>query len=483
MAVTSGVKSSYDITAAAATAGVGQAPDRRRLYDFSDKVAELAPEESPFFVYLSKVAKVPTDDPVFRFLENRSKIDWTTRNFKLAAHVNSESAVSAGSSYTFTVDADSATGGTDSGGASVDFLVKGMVFAVNTVAGSAGYSQTLVRVDSSPQDQGTSTTFQGKIIDVSNTDNSGGAISGEEILSNNDNCQVIGTSFEEGSGSPDAWSSEIEDDFGYTQIFKTAAEMSNTAIATRYRGYANEWERIWALKLREHKVDIERAMLFGQRARVSSVQYTEGIVGHILKNGTAQIGDAALSYSSGAPYYRSVEDSELTYDRLLSDMEIIFDPARGGASEKLVLAGLPVISFFNKLGSGSFLSQSLSYNKNAAEMATPTATGTNSSPHRMNMSERAGAFGHKVMTIETIHGTMHLVKEPLFRGISANMMAMVDMSQVSYRPLVGNGLNRDTAILTNVQNADEDLRKDMILTEAGLEVTLPEAHALYHVEF
>ena len=481
MAVTSGVKSSYDITAAATTAGVGQAPDRRRLYDFSDRVAELAPEESPFFVYLSKVAKVPTDDPVFRFLENRSKIDWTTRNFKLAAHVNGESAVSAGSSYTFTVDADGATGGTDSGGASVDFLVKGMVFAVNTVSGSAGYSQTLVRVDSSPQDQGTSTTFQGKIVDVSNTTNSSGAITGEEILSNNDNCQVIGTSFAEGSGSPDAWSSEIEDDFGYTQIFKTAAEMSNTAIATRYRGYANEWERIWALKLREHKVDIERAMLFGQRARVSSVQYTEGIVGHILKNGTAQIGDAALSYSTGAPYYRSVEDSELTYDRLLSDMEVIFDPARGGASEKLVLAGLPVISFFNKLGSDSFLSTSMAHNANAA--LSGAATTTNQSPHRMNMSERAGAFGHKVMTIETIHGTMHLVKEPLFRGISANMMAMVDMSQVSYRPLVGNGLNRDTAILTNVQNADEDLRKDMILTEAGLEVTLPEAHALYHVEF
>ena len=481
MAVTSGVKSSYDITAAATTAGVGQAPDRRRLYDFSDRVAELAPEESPFFVYLSKVAKVPTDDPVFRFLENRSKIDWTTRNFKLAAHVNGESAVSAGSSYTFTVDADGATGGTDSGGASVDFLVKGMVFAVNTVSGSAGYSQTLVRVDSSPQDQGTSTTFQGKIVDVSNTTNSSGAITGEEILSNNDNCQVIGTSFAEGSGSPDAWSSEIEDDFGYTQIFKTAAEMSNTAIATRYRGYANEWERIWALKLREHKVDIERAMLFGQRARVSSVQYTEGIVGHILKNGRAQIGDAALSYSTGAPYYRSVEDSELTYDRLLSDMEVIFDPARGGASEKLVLAGLPVISFFNKLGSDSFLSTSMAHNANAA--LSGAATTTNQSPHRMNMSERAGAFGHKVMTIETIHGTMHLVKEPLFRGISANMMAMVDMSQVSYRPLVGNGLNRDTAILTNVQNADEDLRKDMILTEAGLEVTLPEAHALYHVEF
>ena len=159
----------------------------------------------------------------------------------------------------------------------------------------------------------------------------------------------------------------------------------------------------------------------------------------------------------------------------------MFDPARGGASDKLVLAGLPVISFFNKLGSDSFLSASLAHNANAA--LSGGATTVNQSPHRMNMSERAGAFGHKVMTIETIHGTLHLVKEPLFRGTSSDLMAMIDMSKVSYRPLVGNGLNRDSAILTNVQNADEDLRKDMILTEAGLEVTLPEAHALYQVEF
>ena len=69
MAVTQGIKSSYDITAATQDAGIGQRPDARRLYDFSDRVAELAPEESPFFVYLSKVAKVPTDDPVLRLVK------------------------------------------------------------------------------------------------------------------------------------------------------------------------------------------------------------------------------------------------------------------------------------------------------------------------------------------------------------------------------------------------------------------------------
>ena len=55
----------------------------RRLYDFSDRVADLAPEESPFFVYLSKVAKVPTSDSQFRFLEDRTKIAMTDRSFKI----------------------------------------------------------------------------------------------------------------------------------------------------------------------------------------------------------------------------------------------------------------------------------------------------------------------------------------------------------------------------------------------------------------
>ena len=468
MAYKIGTMLSSNVTEAATSAGVGQAPDQRRLYDFSDRVAELSPEESPFFVYLSKVSKAATDDPIFRFLENRTKVDWSSRNFSLASAVNGGSAVSAGTAYSFVVD--------DASSASIDWLIKGMVFSVNTVDSAAGWAQTLVRVDSAVTDAGATSTFTGRIIDVSNTN-----VSGYNVLADDDPCQVVGTAFAEGTGSPDAWANEIEDDFGYTQIFKTSAEMSNTSIATRYRGYASEWDRIWALKLREHKVDIERAMLFGQRARVSSIQYTEGIVGHILKNATVNTGDTALSYSSGAPYFRSVAESELTYDRLLSDLEVMFDPARGGANDKLVLAGLPVISFFNKLGSDSFLSASLAHNASAA--LSGAATTTNQSPHRMNISERAGAFGHKVMTIDTIHGTMHLVKEPLFRGISSDFMAMIDMSKVAYRPLVGNGLNRDTAILTNVQNADEDLRKDMILTETGLEITLPEAHALYQVEF
>ena len=108
--------------------------------------------------------------------------------------------------------------------------------------------------------------------------------------------------------------------------------------------------------------------------------------------------------------------------------------------------------------------------------------GHSSNPYQYGLESRTGQFGHKVMMIDTVHGSLNLVKEPLFRGISASFMLMADMTQLAYRPLIGNGINRDTQVMTNVQAADEDLRKDMILTEAGLEVTLPESHALYNIE-
>ena len=453
---TGSLKSS-DITAQTSDAGVGQRPDARRIFNFGDRVAELTPEESPFFVYLNKVSKAPTDDPVFRYLENRNKISFSDRSFLIKGAVGT---VAAGSSYSFTVDT--------AGAAAVEYLVKGMVFSVGTIDTTAGYGQALVRVDGSISHGASDSSFTGKVIDVS-------AVTGSDSIADNDVAQIIGTSFEEGSGSPDVWSSELEDGFGYTQIFKTAAEMTNTAYATRYRGYPDEWSRIWASKLREHKVDIERAMLFGQKARVGGIQYTEGLVGHILKNTSPVVDDSAFSYASGNAYHRSVAQSEMTYDRLLSDLEVIFDPARGGASDKLVLCSLPVITFFNKLGADAFLNQSM-------QSGSSTNVNTGASLARYNMSERQGAFGHSITVIDTIHGRLNLVKEPLFRGQASGFMLMADMSQLAYRPLIGNSINRDTQVMTNVQSADEDLRKDMILTEAGLEVTLAESHALYNLE-
>ena len=412
----------------------------RRLYDFGDRVAELSPDESPFFVYLSKVGKVPTTDSQFRFLENRSKISWTDRSFVISTNL---AAVSAGAIVTATLSA------------AQSWLVKGMVIAVQSDTGNSGApNHATARIEA----VNSSTSIDIKWLTNPGSDADAGADA---------KAQVIGSSFAEGSGAPDVFSQELDHDYGYTQIFKTACEMSNTARATVYRGYADEWQRIWNMKLREHKVYIERAMLFGQRASVGGIQYTEGIAGHIMANGQSQTKEDAeqLEYTEGQAYLKTVAAGSLTYDVLLKDLEVVFDPARGGSQSKLALTSLPVMSLFNKLGDGvGFVGDTMS----------------STVPYQFDRSQ--GSFGHKITKIETIHGDISMVREPLFRGLAAEFMCLVDLDHVSYRPLVGNGVNRDTSIETNVQAPDEDLRKDMILTEAGLEVSLPETHALFNFE-
>ena len=415
----------------------------RRLYDFSDRIAELAPDESPFFVYLSKVGKVPTSDSQFRFLEDRTKVSMTDRTFTTSSNLG---AIAEDTTDTMTVS-------------SSPWLIKGMVIMVSsTISGMGEGTNAATCVITAVN---SATEIEVRWLRENST--SAVSIDGSSTAVN---CQVIGTAYAEGSGAPDVFSQEMDNDYGFTQIFKTACEMSNTARATVYRGYADEWQRIWNLKLREHKVDIERAMLFGQRASVGGIQYTEGIVGHIIAEGAAPVTDTTkLSYVEGAAYHKSIASGSVTYDNLLGDLEVVFDPARGGSSSKLALCSLPVISLFNKMGNNGFIDAS--------------TDGTQA----QYMLERAqGSFGHKVMKVDTVHGDLTLVKEPLFRGLSSTFMALVDLDHVSYRPLVGNGINRDTAITTNVQQADEDLRKDLILTEAGLEVSLPETHALFNFE-
>ena len=121
-----------------------------------------------------------------------------------------------------------------------------------------------------------------------------------------------------------------------------------------------------------------------------------------------------------------------------------------------------MITYLNKIGNGSFLNNTVG-----------------GSQYRLDVQSIKGAFGHQVTVVNTIYGNLHFVAEPLLRGPFEDYCVAVDMKNVAYRPLVGNGNNRDTYIVTNIQANDMDGRQDMILTEAGLEIQLPETHAVF----
>ena len=450
---------SYDSNLVSGSSSISGQPaqGQRRRHNFGDRMYKLSPEETPFFAYLSAVGKAPTDDPVFRVLEDRAPTKWADRSFATNT-VSAGILVVGAANVMWTYDVDGAgevaavenipiTGGSD--------IVAGMLVQVVQWGTTGIPYQLTARVESVASD-GSTASFR----TIEADSNIATLAAGADV-----NLQVIGTAFGEGSASPDSFGYDMDDTFGYTQIFKTSAYMSNTARATALRGYASEWDRIWSLKLREHKVDIERAMLYNNKGSVNSVQYTDGIIGKIIEAGGWEHDiSAALSYSANAPFVRIVEADgiEAVYDQWLEDFEVIFAPERGGASEKFCMASMAVVTYFNRLKSG-FLDGSV----------------TDSVSYNLDFSSLDGGLGHKVMKIDTVHGSLSIVKNPLLKGIGKSMMVGVDLGNVSYRPLVGNGLNRDTYIESNVQSPDEDSRKDQILTEAGLEICLPESHFLY----
>ena len=455
----------YSNVASAAGTGTADLDNTRRVFNFGDRVAELAPQQSPFFVYLNKVARKATNDPVFKFLEQRHQ--WQRRNFEIHTALTTSGAESHGGAFDagedLIVKAKYDKYGKISSGSHCPFIVPGCILAVKA---DDGVVYRFKVSESAQVETGTSVTDDATSL-THDTDDGKTNIAGEmltavgttiptaTVFTAGNKGQVIGSAWAEGTDSPLGWEDSMYDREGYTQIFKTGMSIfSGTSLATEYRGRSNEFQRIWTDKLMEHKMDIEQAMLFGDGITVAAgeasgggapTRYSHGIVPYTSANGKVY----NMSYASSG------------YDAFLDAMEDFFAPESGNSGNKLVLASRKVITYLNKLGNGSFLNNSVG-----------------SSQYKLDVESIPGSFGHTVTKVNTIFGSLHFVAEPLLRGPWEDYCVAVDLKNVAYRPLVGNGMSRDTFIETNVQDNGIDGRQDMILTEAGLEISLPETHAI-----
>jgi len=476
----------YSNSTGAAPQGIG-INDNRRMFNFGERIAELAPQQSPFFVYLSKVAKKPTDDPVFKFLEQRHQ--WQRRNFQIAAALGDTLAdageIAGGSVNTLAANENlhiscfyTNDGRISDTAKTCDFILPGQVIAVKTDQGVAKLriNPSAVVVRHATEDYATAvadsdntvvtdtalvvyhetdagiTTISSEALQVVDT------LAQDSVVAPGDKGQVIGSAFAEGTKAPVGWEDSLFDREGYTQIFKTAINLfSGTAMATKYRGIANEYQRVWTEKLMEHKMDLEHAFLFG-------VGHPNGAAAGAATDGTGaplRTTHGILPYTENNGKVYSFSYASSGYDAFLDAMEDFFAPEGGNSGNKLVLASRKVITYLNKLGQGSFLNNSVG-----------------SDQYRLDVQNIKGSFGHMVTKVNTIYGNLHFIADPLLRGPWENYCVGVDMKNVAYRPLAGNGINRDTFIETNIQDNDVDGRKDQIITEAGLEIQLPETHAV-----
>ena len=484
--------------------------DLRRRYNFGDRVSELSIAQDPFFRFVSKVGKKPTDDPTFKFTEKRSSFHKRYAYPSAFSNDNSTWVENQSSNQTTQYDTYETAGNTvyvkmvadykndgnissiygntstdillgDDGTQPKFFLEDQLVkipFSDSAAGGEKSYA--VIKVDNvTYQDESTSpptahthgeaailkaTVVKAKtagddyfagvlgvntpVGDVTATTSIAGASNSTGLESSR--CYVVGTAHGEGTGYPETWKDQpYSQSYGLTQIFKTSMAMTNTARATVLKYEPNEWARVWKEKLVEHKWDIEQSLLFGSQGTVSDVNYTQGAVDYILNYGNQF----------------SLDTATKTADDFLDDMSNYLDPRYNNGSATMFFVSTPVYNWMHKLGG---------YFKNNLEI---------SSNFRADfaMTGKKKVMGVDITTFNTPYGDMNVARNIHLDGTEVKMLG-INMKYCAYRPLVGNGVNRDTSVYVGVQtleNSGIDRRVDLILTEAGMEWCCPETHAVW----
>jgi len=456
--------------------------DLRRKFNFGDRVSELAIAQDPFFRFVSKASKKPTDDPTFKFTEKRGSyhkryayLEAFGSAFGTALDTAANDQDAAGDTFygkfgsdykntgnlqnRYGLNTDYVVGGDDT--KPLFFLPGQLIKVPVTTASNLSDDQSvsdyqIVKI-SNVVDNGNYVNVTGTVVKGVGADSyymgvpasvtASAATQSEEALAPY-KVYVVGTAHDEGSGYPETWMDQpYSTQYGVTQIWKTSAAMTNTARATALKYESNEWARIWKEKLVEHKWDIETSLLFGRQSE--DYNTTQGAVDYIMTYGNQFTLDTATK----------------TSDDFLDDMSAYMDPRYNSQSANVFFCNTAVYNWMHKMGG---------YFKNNAEISSNFRAD-------IAMTGKKKVFGVDITTFTTPYGDMNVARNIHLDGTNVKMLG-IDMKNCAYRPLAGNGVNRDTSVYVGVQtleNSGVDRRVDLILTEAGMEWCMPESHAIW----
>ena len=465
--------------------GVADTGNLRRKYNFGDRVSELAISQDPFFRFVSKVSKKPTDDPQFKSTEKRGSYHKRYAYMvamgsgfatALTGNLNAQDAADDtfygkfGTDYSNQGNLTNRVGQTptyEEGDSNTEpkFFLEGQLIRVpvasadNATANASSVVDYQVVKITNVADNGNYKNVTGTVVKgvdagrfymgvpLSIAQGAGTTTVGEEALAPF-KCYVVGSAHAEGSGYPETWKDQpYSTNYGRTQIWKTAMAMTNTARATSLKYEGNEWSRVWKEKLIEHKWDMESSLLFGSQS--STYNTTQGAVDYILSYGNQFNLDIATK----------------TADDFLDDMSNFLDPRYNNGGATLYFCSTAVYNWMHKLGG---------YFKNNLEI---------SSNFRADFAQtgKKKVLGVDITVFSTPYGDLNVARNIHLDGTNVKLLG-INMKNCAYRPLVGNGLNRDTSVYVGVQtleNSGVDRRVDLILTEAWMEWSMPESHAVW----
>lgn len=277
---------------------------------------------------------------------------------------------------------------------------------------------------------------------------------------------IIGTANAEGGRSGTGIIQFPVNPTNYTQIFRTAFNISRTALKG---GLKFDDSGPYKMQAKEnglrHMIELEKAVLFGEKHTVlvtdpdTGDQTPETKMGGIIW--FLQQWEAANSiYRGGAGAAAVTANSDdnkriinlggtMTKTQYNTYISRAFRKTSDKAYEKLVVCGGTFLETVNSLFEKDIVRTTLFQEKTRnAEFIVHSHT--------------------------TLRGTVHYKVHPLFDedpDLQANAL-ILDMGNLMYRPLT----DSDTVFLKGRQETDRDGRKDEWITEAGLELRFPESN-------
>lgn len=431
--------------------------DRRNFYVDPQVTKELWTDVAPFTTMISNQEQRAVPDPTFKMFEHRNP--WVKQSF----NINESDTLSAN--------------GTESP-ASTDYSdVDGIQGLANPADSS--WIGLIVEIRSGGVKKATAI-----ISAVDSGDVKFKAISTESgsdyTMLVGDECLVIGNAHGEGSSAPDAWSDELDVVYNSCQIFKTPLQVTGTLEAAVLRGESSELARLRRMKAQEHKMQKEKAFLFGQRVGgtgLGDASYDAGNLdsdpaegaladgGRTDSNGnlirtTYGIIAALEKYGNSTATHDGQNvftvDSTYSYGSFVDDMEKVFQyiPEAG---VKRAFVGAGALGYWSKMAGDSGLAGNSGWSVNLGDM-------------------KRDALGFNYRVLETPHGMLQLIPTPALRGNYNKYMAVVsdeNLFHAVYRPsMYQTNIKQDNAF---------DGVKDQYMSDEGVGIQLIESHHLFKI--
>ena len=248
----------------------------------------------------------------------------------------------------------------------------------------------------------------------------------------------MGLTYSEGDGIGLSVDQEVATVYNYTEIIKSAYEVTGTFNATDYYGPVDMQYKARKARLNFFR-RLEYKLLFGIRGKKTvngkPKRFTGGVLEHVPTANKLDFGGATLA---------------TTWN---TKAESIFNV---GSEEKMVFAGPGMMTLVDNAFSGS----AGNYTKN---------------------EQLARNYLIRVMTLELTHGTLNFTREQALADLprwTTNGFCL-DLQYYQYMYMKG----RDIQILKNVQENDKDTEKNALFAEIGLHRTFATSQFfLYNID-